>query len=197
MALLIVGPPLDADTTAQVAQATGAACLAHEREHSGAEMQLYGGLDGLYYHPPIARDTLLCWMRQADVLLNTSESEGQCNALLEAAAVGCPRLARQCTGNASLVRHGQTGMLFSSPEEAEVYLLQLLEAHPSSTGADTREEDGGECTTKGCAAGQARHRNALAGQLADAAAREVQALYDPSVEVAHWHKLLDEVLGLR
>jgi glycosyltransferase involved in cell wall biosynthesis len=55
--------------------------------------------------------------RTADVVLNTSRSEGLANAVLEAMAAGRPVLARNITGNRAAVRHGRDGLLFADADE--------------------------------------------------------------------------------
>ncbi len=59
--------------------------------------------------PPAAMASAL---RQSDVVLNHSRSEGLPNALVEAAALGVPILARNIAGNASVVREGENGLLY-------------------------------------------------------------------------------------
>lgn len=65
-------------------------------------------------------------MRAACAVLNTSASEGMCNSILEAFALGTPVLARRNTGNAALVADGETGLLFDTPEELVARAQQLL-----------------------------------------------------------------------
>lgn len=62
--------------------------------------------------PPAA---MAATLRQADVVLNNSQSEGLPNALLEAAALGVPILARAIPGNAAVVEEGINGLLFDDP----------------------------------------------------------------------------------
>ncbi len=65
-------------------------------------------------------------MRGADVILNNSQTEGLANALLEAATIGLPILARKIPGNAAVVRHESNGLLYSNRTEFTRYALQLL-----------------------------------------------------------------------
>lgn len=51
-------------------------------------------------------------LRQVDVVLNNSQSEGLPNALLEAAALGVPMLVRDIPGNAAVVEEGINGLLY-------------------------------------------------------------------------------------
>ncbi len=70
----------------------------------------------------------------ADVVLNTSESEGESNALLEAQAAARPVIARRNRGNAALIDYGIDGWLFDTPEELTERLL-WWRAHPSESRA--------------------------------------------------------------
>ncbi|MBE0595989.1 MAG: glycosyltransferase, partial [Desulfuromonadales bacterium] len=66
-------------------------------------------------------------LRQADVILNHSASEGLPNALLEAAALGRPILARDIPGNAAVVEHGVNGLLYGDEDELLRSARTLLE----------------------------------------------------------------------
>ena len=68
-------------------------------------------------------------MRGADVIVNNSQSEGLANALLEAAAIGIPILARRIPGNAAVVRHNINGLLYDGEEEFQRFALQLLDPY--------------------------------------------------------------------
>ncbi|MBE0503002.1 MAG: glycosyltransferase family 4 protein [Desulfuromonadales bacterium] len=59
--------------------------------------------------PPEAMPATL---RQADIILNNSQSEGLPNALLEADALGVPMLVRAIPGNAAVVEAGVNGLLY-------------------------------------------------------------------------------------
>lgn len=161
LALVIVGPPLDPTTTAEV----GAAC---------------GRGQGVHYHAPVPRDVLLGWMREADVLVNSSDSEGQSNALLEGAWVGVPRLARAVGGNMDLITHGTDGWVYEDEEGAEAGLRALL-----------LTSHGGEPT--GC--GGCRYRTRTGEELGGAA-REGAASHDgAAAEADAWHALVKHVMA--
>jgi glycosyltransferase involved in cell wall biosynthesis len=75
---------------------------------------------GLLYTPPVPRRRLFEWMKQADVLVNSSVSEGQSNAILEAFLLSTPVVARRNDGNIALIGESETdfrGFLFSTPLE--------------------------------------------------------------------------------
>ncbi|AMV73295.1 GPMC system family 4 glycosyltransferase [Desulfuromonas carbonis] len=74
--------------------------------------------------PPAAMAAAL---RQSDLVLNHSRSEGLPNALLEAATLGVPILARAIPGNAAVVTPGINGLLYRDGAEFAAQLRRLLE----------------------------------------------------------------------
>jgi glycosyltransferase involved in cell wall biosynthesis len=48
-----------------------------------------------------------------------------CLAMLEAMMLGVPVLARRNTGNISVIKHGKTGFVFDTPDEAVGCLREL------------------------------------------------------------------------
>ncbi len=64
-------------------------------------------------------------MRTAFAYINTSINEGMCLAMLEAMMLGVPVLARRNTGNTSVIKHGKTGFIFDTPDEAVGCLREL------------------------------------------------------------------------
>jgi len=65
-------------------------------------------------------------MREADVVVNNSQTEGLANSLLEAATLGIPILAHKIPGNLAVVQHETNGLLYTSHEEFVDYSIQLL-----------------------------------------------------------------------
>jgi glycosyltransferase involved in cell wall biosynthesis len=65
--------------------------------------------------------------READVVLNHSLSEGLPNALIEAAALGKPILARDIPGNAAVVEAGVNGLLYRTDDEFIRQALALID----------------------------------------------------------------------
>lgn len=63
---------------------------------------------------------------QSDIVINTSLSEGQSSALLEAMFLGKPVVARNNGGNQSIVAHGKTGFLFDDVNEFFEQIKLLL-----------------------------------------------------------------------
>lgn len=74
-------------------------------------------LPGIHILSPVPAADLHAAMKESDVVLNSSHSEGLCNALLEAMHIGSPVLARNIPGNRAIIRSGETGLLFRTPEE--------------------------------------------------------------------------------
>ncbi|XP_031792257.1 glycosyltransferase 1 domain-containing protein 1 isoform X5 [Piliocolobus tephrosceles] len=63
-------------------------------------------------------------------VVNSSVSEGMSAAILEAMDLEVPVLARNIPGNAAVVKHEVTGLLFSSPQEF-VHLAKRLVSDPA------------------------------------------------------------------
>lgn len=65
--------------------------------------------------------------RNADVVLNTSLSEGQSSAILEAMASRLPVVASDIAGNRDIVSHGTTGFLYRDEYEFTQVVSRLME----------------------------------------------------------------------
>jgi glycosyltransferase involved in cell wall biosynthesis len=65
-----------------------------------------------HYLGVIPPEAMPATLRQVDVVLNNSQSEGLANALLEAAALGVSMLVRDIPGNAAVVEEGINGLLY-------------------------------------------------------------------------------------
>ncbi|MFE8699373.1 glycosyltransferase [Cytobacillus sp. FJAT-54145] len=63
---------------------------------------------------------------QTDALLNTSISEGQSSAILEAMGHGLPVLVSDNQGNRNIVHHNQTGLVYRSQHEFLDYAENLV-----------------------------------------------------------------------
>ncbi|PWA19779.1 hypothetical protein CCH79_00006741 [Gambusia affinis] len=105
--LIIIGPKVDPALTAEVEavvkRATGV-FLAQER----SQQELHAA------------------MKRCFAVVNSSVSEGMSAAILEAMDLRVPVLARNIPGNAAVVKHGVTGLLFSSPQEFVQQSQRLL-----------------------------------------------------------------------
>lgn len=84
-----------------------------ERSALEAQARRLGIADRIAWHGWQAdKSRLLGLYQQADVLVNPSRYEGMPNVVLEAMACGLPVVASDVPGNNSLVRSGETGLLF-------------------------------------------------------------------------------------
>ncbi|XP_068559298.1 glycosyltransferase 1 domain-containing protein 1 isoform X4 [Cebidichthys violaceus] len=68
-------------------------------------------------------------MKRCFTVVNSSVSEGMSAAILEAMDLGVPVLARDIPGNAAVVHHEFTGLLYSSPQEFVHQSQRLLSDH--------------------------------------------------------------------
>lgn len=96
--LLIIGPKLDVKVSHMV---QAASCCSDEV---------------IKYLQPVHRQLLLAFIRDADVLLNTSKSEGMASTVLEAMALKTLVVARWNEGNSSVIKHKENGLLFKDPQ---------------------------------------------------------------------------------
>lgn len=75
----------------------------------------------------IPPEAMAAALRATDIVLNHSQSEGLPNALLEAAVLGRPILARDIPGNTAVVRHGVNGLLYADDTEFVKLAGELLD----------------------------------------------------------------------
>ncbi|XP_066116929.1 glycosyltransferase 1 domain-containing protein 1 isoform X3 [Saccopteryx bilineata] len=91
---------------------------------------------GVRLLPEMPQEDLHAVIQNCFALVNTSVSEGMSAAILEAMDLEVPVLARNIPGNAAVVQHGVTGLLFSDPQvEDFVQLAQGLLRDPALRGA--------------------------------------------------------------
>jgi hypothetical protein len=88
-----------------------------EPDYAAEALDVLSERAGIYYVSALPRARLLAAIAEADVVLNTSLSEGMCGTLLEAMHAGTAVVARRNAGNESLVVHGHTGLLYDAPAE--------------------------------------------------------------------------------
>ncbi|XP_069034264.1 glycosyltransferase 1 domain-containing protein 1 [Embiotoca jacksoni] len=108
--LIIIGPKIDPLLTAKVeavVKRTAGVFLAQER----SQQELHAA------------------MKRCFAMVNSSVSEGMSAAILEAMHLGVPVLARDIPGNAAVVQHKVTGLLYSSPQEFVHQSERLLSDH--------------------------------------------------------------------
>jgi glycosyltransferase involved in cell wall biosynthesis len=106
--LLIVGPIIETDEAEIVKE-----LLAENKSWAEYIGQVpHSEMGGLYRH--------------ADAVLNTSHSEGQSTAIIEAMGAGIPVLVSANDGNLSLIAHGETGFVYHDEAEFLQYAQQLI-----------------------------------------------------------------------
>jgi len=119
--LVIAGNPLDVHLTNQLQHITKTE-------------------NGIHYLGTLSREDTHAAMQQADIVLNTSKSEGLSNALLEAMMLGTPILARGVTGNTSVIRHQENGFLFEDENELRTWAQWILTHDTSAIVAAAHNE---------------------------------------------------------
>ena len=125
-------------------------------------------LPGVWLVPALPQHEFYAVLQSADLLLNTSESEGMCGSILEAMALGTPVAARNVPGNAAVVTHNETGLLFATADECVVSAAALF-ADAEQTTAIVGKAAGMVAALHSPAAEQAAYREIVATTLAAAA----------------------------
>ncbi|MGM8211213.1 glycosyltransferase family 4 protein [Virgibacillus sp. W0430] len=97
--LWIVGPVIEADEGEYVKK------LVRDREN------------WVDYIGQLPHEQMGALLKEADVVLNTSISEGQPSAILEAMALGIPPIVSSNHGNKSIVSHNETGFIYRNESE--------------------------------------------------------------------------------
>jgi glycosyltransferase involved in cell wall biosynthesis len=92
------------------------------------------GLAGVRILPALSRERMGAAYVDADVVLNTSEHEAMSPVILEAGMLGRPVVAANNDGNAGLIKHKESGLLFDTEEELAKCVLALLRKR-SAAGA--------------------------------------------------------------
>ena len=100
--------------------------------------------DGVRVLPTLANDRMGAAYMDADVVLNTSLSEGASPTILEAGILGRPVVASNVPGNRELIRHKETGLLFDSEEDMakQIMALQRNRSAAGALGVRIREDFG-------------------------------------------------------
>ncbi len=112
------------------------------------------GRERVHHHERIPHEAMGSAYARADVVLNTSLSEGISNALVEAMTAGRPILAADVPGNRDLLETGVTGILYHGEEDFRAQARRLQEdaglrealgegarAHARETFSTEREVD--------------------------------------------------------
>ncbi|KAM9526785.1 glycosyltransferase 1 domain-containing protein 1 isoform 6-T7 [Guaruba guarouba] len=81
---------------------------------------------GVHLLQEMPQDDLHAAMKRCFAVVNSSISEGMSAAILEAMDLNIPVLARNIPGNAAIIKHKETGLLFSNPQEFVVLSKSLM-----------------------------------------------------------------------
>ncbi|XP_074462062.1 glycosyltransferase 1 domain-containing protein 1 isoform X2 [Larus michahellis] len=81
---------------------------------------------GVHLLREMPQDDLHAAMKRCFAVVNSSISEGMSAAILEAMDLDIPVLARNIPGNAAIIKHKETGLLFSDPQEFVVLSKSLM-----------------------------------------------------------------------
>ncbi|NXX47158.1 GL1D1 protein, partial [Tricholaema leucomelas] len=81
---------------------------------------------GVHLLQEMPQDDLHAAVKRCFAVVNSSISEGMSAAILEAMDLGTPVLARNIPGNAAIVKHKETGLLFSNPQEFVLLSKSLM-----------------------------------------------------------------------
>ena len=92
------------------------------RDELESQVRELGIADQCVFHP--STPDVTPWLHAIDIFVLPSTSEALSNSLMEAMACGCAAVASNVGGNPELVRHGETGLLFT-PGDAEDLARQL------------------------------------------------------------------------
>jgi glycosyltransferase involved in cell wall biosynthesis len=88
------------------------------REALEDQVRELGIADRCVFHP--STSDVAPWLRAIDVFVLPSTSEAFSNSLMEAMGCGCAAVASNVGGNPELVRHGETGLLFTPRDAADL-----------------------------------------------------------------------------
>lgn len=89
---------------------------------------------GVRVLPTLAHDRMGAAYVDADVVLNTSFSEGASPTILEAGILGRPIVAANVPGNREMIRHRETGLLFDTEDDMAKQVMALYR-NRSAAGA--------------------------------------------------------------
>ncbi|NWR53006.1 GL1D1 protein, partial [Regulus satrapa] len=96
---------------------------------------------GVHLLQELPQPELHAAVRRSFALVNSSSSEGMSAAILEAMDLDIPVLARNIPGNAAIITHKETGLLFSTPQEFVVLAKNLMNDPTMEKGIITRAKD--------------------------------------------------------
>lgn len=121
--MIVAGPDQDPAYAAEVRELA--------KQHAGVRVL-----------PTLASDRMGAAYTDADVVLNTSLSEGTAPTLLEAGMLGRPIVASDVPGNRELLRHKETGLLYADETQMAQQILALCRnrAAAGALGVRVRED---------------------------------------------------------
>ncbi|MCA8964686.1 MAG: glycosyltransferase family 4 protein [Planctomycetes bacterium] len=105
-----------------------------DEEYAAELRRLCAQQPGVRVLPTLDQGRMGAAYMDADVVLNTSFSEGAAPTILEAGILGRPVIAADVPGNRELIRHKETGLLFDD-EEAMAKQVLALYRNRSAAGA--------------------------------------------------------------
>lgn len=100
--------------------------ILEEAEGTKVQRLVEENKEWISYLGQVPHDQMGTIYRQADCILNTSVSEGQSSAILEAMGYGLPVLVANNQGNASIVIHEETGFIYGSSSQFLDYAAQIM-----------------------------------------------------------------------
>lgn len=89
-----------------------------DKEYADVIFNIIDKLPGIYYKGTVHSQHAHFLVQNADIILNSSISEGLCTSILEAMFLSTVVLARNIPSNADIIQHKQNGFLYDNPEEA-------------------------------------------------------------------------------
>ncbi|XP_014743065.1 PREDICTED: glycosyltransferase 1 domain-containing protein 1 isoform X1 [Sturnus vulgaris] len=93
---------------------------------------------GVHVLQELPQEELQAAVSRSCALVNSSTSEGMSAAILEAMDLDIPVLARNIPGNAAIIKHKETGLLFSTPQEL-LWLCQICLQAVTEAGTWVRQ----------------------------------------------------------
>ncbi|NXX36605.1 GL1D1 protein, partial [Nicator chloris] len=96
---------------------------------------------GVHVLQELPQEELHAAVRRCCALVNSSSSEGMSAAILEAMDLEVPVLARNIPGNAAIIKHQETGLLFSTPQEFVALSKSLMNDPMMEKEIITRAKD--------------------------------------------------------
>ncbi|XP_034068626.1 glycosyltransferase 1 domain-containing protein 1 isoform X4 [Gymnodraco acuticeps] len=129
--LVIIGPKIDPLFTVEVEAVVKSIIHASvSPESRRTELcRCFCRAAGVFLAQERSQQELHAAMKRCFAVVNSSVSEGMSAAILEAMDLGVPVLARDIPGNAAVVQHEFTGLLYSSPQEFVHQSHRLLSDH--------------------------------------------------------------------